>query len=126
MATGASSTKISAILNLHRATNITAPTTEYIKLHIGDPGAAGTANPSAVTTRNAITFVAPASNQITLSALANYTMTATETISHVSIWDAASAGNFQESYALTATVPVVNATVLSFSVFTLGILPVAA
>lgn len=126
MATGASSTKISALLNLHRATNITAPTTEYIKLHTGDPGAAATANVSAVTTRNAITFNAPASNQITLASLATYAMTATETITHVSIWDNPTAGNLQETYPLTAGVPVVSGSVLSFPVFTLGITPAAA
>ena len=43
-------------LNMLRGTAFTAPTGVYAKLHIGDPGAAGTNNASAVTTRQAVTF----------------------------------------------------------------------
>ena len=42
-------------------TSFTAPAALYIQIHTGDPGASGTANVSAVTTRQAVTFGAPAS-----------------------------------------------------------------
>ena len=43
-------------LNMLRQVAFTAPAGTYIKLHTADPGAAGTANPSAVTTRASATF----------------------------------------------------------------------
>jgi hypothetical protein len=63
---------------------------------------------------------------MTLASLASYTMTTTETITHISIWDNASAGNFLESWALTSPVPVINGSTLTFSSFTLSFTPIAA
>ena len=125
MTAGLSATKAASILNTYRATAFSA-ITPFVKLHIGDPGAAGTANPSAVTTRNSITFAAPSGGSMALSSLGTYAMTTTETISHISIWDASTAGNFIESWALTAGVPVINGSVLSFTAFTLAYTPIAA
>lgn len=125
MTAGLSTAKIAAILNVYRATAYSA-VTPWIKLHIGDPGSVGTANASAVTTRNQLTLAAPSGNSAVLSAISNYSMTTTETISHISIWDASTAGNFQESWALTGTVPVINGSVLALTVFTLAYSPQAA
>lgn len=125
MTTGASSTRANAILNIYRATAYSA-VSGFVKLHTGDPGSAGTANASAVTTRNAISFNAPSAGSMTLATLASYSMTASESISHVSIWDASTAGNFQESYALSSPVPVVNGSTLTFTTFTLSVTPMAA
>lgn len=125
MTAGLSTTRGAAILNVYRATAYTA-VTPFVQIHVGDPGAAGTANPSAVTTRNALTLNAPSANSSTLSALASYAMTASETITHVSIWSASTAGVFQESWALSSGVPVVNGSTLNFSTFTLSFVPVAA
>lgn len=73
----------------------------YAKLHVGDPGSAGTANPSAVTTRNQVTFgSAPASGVLAATSIPSWSMTATETITHISLWDAASAGNLIATVAL--------------------------
>jgi hypothetical protein len=82
------------------------PITPYVKLHIGDPGSAGTANPSvlAPTTRNAATFSAAASGSIALASNPTaWTAGAgsQETISHISVWDASSAGNYLWSAAIT-------------------------
>ena len=126
MTVGIASAQADAILNLYRATNITAPATIYVKLHTGDPGSAGTANASAVTTRNAVTFNAPSSQAITLNTLGTYAMTATETITHVSLWDASTAGNFLRSVALTAGVSVVNGSTLQITVLTVSVTPIAA
>src|SRR5690349_11113111 len=109
MAVGLSATNMAAkILNVYRATNWTAPTTIYLQLHTsaGDPGAAGTANVSAVTTRNAVTWNAPSSGSMTLTSVGSFSMTASETIRYISLWDASTAGNFLQSAQLTADVPV--------------------
>lgn len=80
----------------------TPPTTIYVKQHIGQPGAAGTANPSAVTTRLAATFAAASGGAITLTTTYPvFTETATETETYVSLWDASTSGNFLLSGILT-------------------------
>lgn len=85
----------------------TFPTAVYIKLHLGDPGAAGAGNPAAETTRVQATFSASSGGAITNSADIDWTnLAATETISHISAWDAAAAGTFLFSDALNASVAV--------------------
>lgn len=125
MTLGLAAATANSHLNVYRNTAFTGVNV-FIKLHIGDPGAAGTTNPSAVTTRNALTFAAPSGGSMALSSLASYSMTASETISHVSIWDASTAGTFLESAALTASVPVVNGSTLNWSAFTKAFTPIAA
>lgn len=74
----------------------------YIRLHVGDPGASGTSNGSAVATRSQATFGAAASGAIALTGTnPSWSMTGTETISHISVWDAASSGNFLWSASLS-------------------------
>ena len=126
MTAGLASATANSILNVFRNTAYAAIAAVYAQLHVGDPGAAGTANLSAVTTRNQVTWAAPSGGSMVLSALASYTMTVSETITHVSLWTAATAGTFLQSGALTAGVPVVNGSVLSFSSFTLAFQPIAA
>lgn len=126
MTVGTASADADAILNTYRATNITAPAANYVKLHTGDPGSAGTSNASAVTTRNAVVFAAPSSNAIALSSLSTYSMTTTETITHISIWDASTSGNFRRSVALTAGVSVVNGSTLQITTLTVSVTPIAA
>lgn len=126
MTVGIASADADAILNLYRATNITAPAGIYIKLHTADPGAAGATAASGVTTRNQATWNAPSGNAITISALATWAMTGTETITHLSFWDASTAGNFKRSAALSAGVAVVNGSTLQVTVLTVAVTPVAA
>jgi hypothetical protein len=66
----------------------------YVKLHIGDPGETGTANPAGNTTRQAASW-APASGGTiaTDAALTWASVPAAETYTHVSVWDASTAGN---------------------------------
>ena len=70
------------------------PATLYVQLHTGDPSAAGTANVATETTRKSFTRTAAsagvASNVLLLEWLA---YPAVETLSHITVWDAASAGN---------------------------------
>lgn len=125
MTVGLASAVANGFLDNFRNTAVSARNT-FCKLHTGDPGSAGTANASAVTTRNAVTFNAASAGSMTLSALSSYSMTASETISHISLWDASTAGNFLQSVALTSGVPVVNGSTLTFSSLTLSFTPVAA
>lgn len=76
----------------------------YVKLHIGDPGEAGTANAAGETTRKAASFGASSGGTATSDADLTWTNVSTaETITHVSMWDAATVGNCLGSGALTAS-----------------------
>jgi hypothetical protein len=89
---------------LCRSVTWTEPAAFYVKLHIGDPGAAGASNVAGETTRQAVTFSASSGGAITNSAAVTWTNVSTsETLSHVSFWDAAAAGNFLGSDALNVS-----------------------
>lgn len=76
----------------------------WVRLHLGDPGSNGTANGSVVTTRSQVTFAAASSGAIALTGTnPSWSMTATESVSHISIWDAQTGGNFLWSAALSVT-----------------------
>lgn len=126
MTTGLAAARATARLNVYRNTADSAIAAVYVKLHTGDPGSAGTANASAVTTRNQVTWNAPSGGSMTLNTLSDYSMTASETISHASFWDDATAGNFLESFALTDSVPVINGSTLSWTALTISESPLAA
>ena len=91
----------------------TMPTDVFMKLHVGDAGEDGTANPAAHTARVQADFdpAAPDAgngNAMTASLSAPITfsgMTADEAITHFSLWDAAgaAAGNPLWKGALTST-----------------------
>jgi hypothetical protein len=79
----------------------------FVQLHTGDPGAAGTSAVSAgSTTRNSCTFAASSSGSaLALSgAPAAWTNGGTsETLTHISVWTASSAGTLLFTVALTAS-----------------------
>lgn len=126
MTVGAAAATANSWLNVLRGTTYTGVAGLFVQLHTADPGAAGTTAISAVTTRNALTLNAASGGSCTLSTLASYSMTATETISHVSLWTASSAGTFLASGALTASQAVNNGDTLTFNSFTLSFTPIAA
>jgi hypothetical protein len=67
----------------------------WAKLHLGDPGSAGTANPAAETTRKQATFSAASGRAITNSAAVEWTnVSTTEVYTWVSFWSASAAGTF--------------------------------
>jgi hypothetical protein len=109
-----------------RAAAFTAPAGTFIKLHTADPGAAGATAPSAVTTRQAATFSAASAGALALSNAPAFSMTATETITHISVWDAASAGNLLWTAALTTAKSVVNTDTLTFTSLGVSLTPLAA
>ncbi|TFD74745.1 phage tail fiber protein [Cryobacterium fucosi] len=113
-------------LNMLRAVAFVAPPATYIKLHTADPGAAGATAASVVTTRQLATFSAAASGAIALSNAPAFTMTATETITHISVWDAVTVGNLLWTAALTTAKAVVNTDTLTFSTVGVSLTPLAA
>jgi len=108
MAVGLSATVANAILDaLLRSTTWSEPAAVWVKLHTGDPGAAGTSNPATETTRKQATFAAASNGVTTTTADLDWTgVAATESYSHWSAWDASTGGNFLFSDQLDAPVAV--------------------
>jgi hypothetical protein len=109
MTTGLKTSVANSLLDaLCRAVNYTAPVAFFVKLHTGDPGAAGASNAATNTTRTAATFSAASGGSSATSGDVAWTnVSTTETYSHVSFWDASSAGNFIGSTALSSSRSVV-------------------
>lgn len=102
MAVGVASAIANSILDAYcRNVAWTQPPAFWVKLHIGDPGSAGTSNAAGETTRKQATFSAASGGAITTSGALTWTNVSTsETYSHVSFWDASTAGTFLGSDAL--------------------------
>ncbi len=105
MAVGLASGIANSILDaLCRSVAWTEPAAFYVKLHTADPGASGATAAATETTRQAVTFSAASAGAITNSADITWTaVAATEDITHISFWDASTAGTFLGSDALAAT-----------------------
>lgn len=74
----------------------------FIKLHVGDPGANGTANAATETTRKEVTFAAASGGAIVSDAAVTWTNIAgTEDATFFTAWDNVSAGNFLFSGTIT-------------------------
>lgn len=116
--------------HMHRAQASTAPAGNFAKLHVGDPGGAATANVSSVTTRPAITYGAASAGAIAATATfpswATWAGTSPETVTHISVWDASTAGTFLFSVALTASKVVQTGDTLSLTALTVSLSPLAA
>lgn len=79
-------------------------TTPYVKLHLGDPTDDGSGSPAAETTRQAASFGAASGGVSTSDADITWTsVSASETYSHISLWDASTGGNCLWHGALTAS-----------------------
>jgi hypothetical protein len=130
MTTGISTVNVAnAWLNVLRGTTFTGITNVYVKLHTGDPGSAGASNAAAgSTTRSAITWSAASSGSIAMSGTApSWTNGGTsETLSHVSFWDASSGGNFLGSGALGSTQAWASGNTYALSTQTWTLSPLAA
>lgn len=117
-------------LDVIRATgsNFTA-VTPFVKLHTGDPGSAGANNAAAgSTTRVAVTQASPSAGSMTINGtLPQWTNGGTsETVSHISVWDASTAGNFLYSVALTSSKAWASGDTLTLNSLTVAITPIAA
>lgn len=105
MAVGLAAATANAILNaLCRSTAWTEPDENWVQLHTGDPGAAGTANVATETDRIQATFGTNASGgAISNTAALTWTGVAdSEDYTHFSVWTASTAGTFLYSGTVTA------------------------
>jgi hypothetical protein len=76
----------------------------YVKLHTADPGEAGTTAAAGETTRKSLTSAATSNGVFTSTNDLTWTsVSTTETYSHISLWDASTAGNCLWVGALTAS-----------------------
>jgi hypothetical protein len=115
-----------AMLNGLRNSSFVVAAT-WIALHTGDPGAAGTTTPSAVTTRQQATFSAASGGAIALTAPPTaWSMTTTETITHISVWTLVTSGSFLWSAALSVAKTVANGDTLTLNTCGLSLAPLAA
>ena len=77
-------------------------TTAYVKLHTGDPGAAGTSHAATETTRKSASFAAATNGAIASDADITWTNIAgSEDATHFTAWDNATTGNFLFSGTIT-------------------------
>ncbi len=108
----------------------TAPAGQFVKLHTADPGSAGATAPSSVTTRPALTYAAAASGSCALTGTAPSwppgAGTNGEVVTHVSVWDANTAGNFEYSMALASSKTVNTGDTLTLATATVSLAPLAA
>lgn len=117
-------------LDMLGATAFTAPATTAVKLHTADPGAAGTTAPSSVTTRPALTWAAAATGSkaiaATLPSWTSWAGTNGEVVSHMSVWDSTTAGNFLYSFSLTVAKTLNTGDTLNLTSHSISFTPIAA
>lgn len=103
MATGISSYLADQWLDALGNNDTFAVAAVYVKLHVGDPGAAATANAATETTRKEASFSAASSGTLTSDAALTWTNIAgSQDATNFSAWDNISAGNFLFSGTVTA------------------------
>jgi hypothetical protein len=105
MAVGWSAAAANAVLDaMCRSVAWTEPTNIYVKLHVGDPGAAATSNAATNTTRQQAIFASGASGGAisNTTALVWTSVAGSEDYTHFSVWDSATVGAFQFSGTITA------------------------
>jgi hypothetical protein len=102
MATGLSTYLANAFLDsVGNATSFSVVNT-YVKLHIADPGANGTANPATETTRKAVSFGASSVGVLTSDAAITWTNIAgSQDATFFTVWDSLTTGNFLYSGTIT-------------------------
>ena len=128
MVVGLAAAHANSILSVYSGTTYTAIAGSYVQLHVGDPGAAGTTSISAgSTTRNQATWNAASGGSMSKNTLSAWTNGGTsETLSHVSLWSAVSAGTFIQSFTLSASQAWVSTNTFTLTTFTLSFTPIAA
>lgn len=131
MTVGYSSANVATpLLNALRANaSWTAPAANYAKLYVGDPGATGANNAAAgSTTRVVLTWAAPSGNAIALTTVFPvWTNGGTsETLTHIGVFDAITAGNFLYSVALTSAQAWATANTFTLTSGSITVSPIAA
>jgi hypothetical protein len=103
--------------------------TTFVKLHTADPGAAGaTAAAAGDTTRKAATMASASAGSKAMTGTAGpwTNVSTTETLTHISLWTASTAGTFNASAALTASQAWVNSNTFTLTSLTISVSPLAA
>jgi len=117
-------------LDMLGAAAFTAPTGTYVKLHTADPGSAGTTAASSFAgTRPAVTWAAAAAGSKASNSTPSWTSwagTNGEVVTHISVWDANTAGNFLFSAALSASKTINTGDTLNLTSLTYALTPIAA
>jgi len=106
-----------------------ATATCWVKLHTADPGASGaTAAAAGDTTRKQATMAAASAGSKAMTGTAGpwTNVSTTETLTHISLWTASSAGTFNGSGALTASQAWVNTNTFTLTSLSIAITPIAA
>jgi hypothetical protein len=102
----------------------------FVQLHTGDPGAAGTANVSVGSTvRNSFVFSSSTSGSSVSLGTAPSAWTnggTSETLTHISVWTASSAGTFSFSVALTVSKTWASGDQFTLATLTAALTPQAA
>jgi len=101
----------------------------WVKLHTGDPGAAGTTNAAGNTTRQQASFGASSGGSISTNADLVWTnVPNAETYTHVSFWTLSSAGTFlgSDDLAASKTVAIGDTFTIPSGSLTVAITPTAA
>ena len=93
-----------------------------VKLHTGDPGETGVANVATESTRKVASFGAASGGVISLSATLSWvSVSTTETIVWVSVWDNISAGNHLWNAVLASSVPLTSGDDFDLTALTLTV-----
>jgi len=102
MATGMSAHLANSLLNALGNNTAFAVTNVYVQLHVGDPAAAGTANPATETTRKAVSFADASAGSIASDADVSWTnISGSQDATFFTAWDALVSGNFLFSGTIT-------------------------
>jgi hypothetical protein len=133
MVVGLSTTNlVNPWLDMLEGTAFTAPAATWIELHTADPGAAGTTAVSVgSTTRLQLTAAnfnaASGGSKAMAAAIGPWTNGGTsETISHIAVFSASSAGTFYWSAALTASQAWASGNTFTLNTLTFAMAPLAA
>lgn len=103
---------------------ITGTDANYISLALGDPGSAGTSNPSSVTTREAVTWGSPSAGSVAASdqpAWTSWAGTNGEVVTDLAFWSLSSAGTFGLSMQLSSSVTMDTGDSLTLTAVTISI-----
>jgi len=102
MATGMSAYLANSLLNALGNNTAYAVTNVYVKLHVGDPGSAGTANAATETTRKAVSFAGASNGSIASDADVSWTnISGSQDATFFTAWDSLTTGNFLFSGTIT-------------------------
>jgi hypothetical protein len=105
----------------------TAPATVFVEAHTADPGASGTTSVSTgAATRQAVAFNAAGSGSMGLSASPAWTATGADTVTHIALFSASTAGTFYASTVLTVAKTIATADTLTLATLTVSLAPLAA